>query len=62
MRYFWTLFWTFLLVQMASYVIGSMQAATYSFSTASVVAVIVTALIIILGAVIPNEPVEDAHH
>ncbi len=47
---------------MASYVIGSMQAATYSFQTASIVAVIVTALIIILGSVIPNEPVEEPHH
>ncbi len=62
LRYFWTFFWTFLLIQMASYVIGSMQAATYSFQTASVVAVIVTALIIILGSVIPNEPVEEPHH
>ncbi|MFT4412520.1 YjzD family protein [Fredinandcohnia humi] len=62
MRYFWTFFWTFLLIQMASYVIGSMQGATYEFATASVVAVIVTALIIILGAVIPNEPVEGSHH
>lgn len=60
MKYFWTLIWTFLLVQMASYVIGSMQSATYDFVTASVVAVIVTVLIIVLGSLIPNEPVE--HH
>ena len=47
---------------MASYVIGSMQAATYTFKNASIVAVIVTALIIILGSVIPNEPAEEPNH
>ncbi|MEH7381719.1 YjzD family protein [Bacillus sp. JJ1533] len=62
MRYFWTFFWTFLLIQMASYVIGSMQAATYSFKTSSIVAVIVTALIIILGSIIPNDSVEEPQH
>ncbi|WP_453990840.1 YjzD family protein [Bacillus nitroreducens] len=62
MRYFWTFFWTFLLIQMATYVVGSMNVATYSFQTASIVAIIVTALIVILGSVIPNEPVKEPNH
>ncbi len=47
---------------MAAYVVGSMNVATYSFSTSTIVAVIVTALIVTLGAIIPNEPVEEPHH
>ncbi len=62
LRYFWTFFWTFLLIQMATYVVGSMNVATYSFQTASIVAIIVTALIVILGSVIPNEPVKEPNH
>jgi hypothetical protein len=57
-RFFWTLFWTFLLVQMSAYVISSMQGATYEFGTASIVAVVSFVLITALGELIPNEPVE----
>jgi hypothetical protein len=58
MRYFWTFFWTFLLVQMASYVISSMQGGTYEFGTSTIVSVIAVVLIFIIGELIPNEPVE----
>ena len=60
MRFFWTFFWAFLLMHMASYVLASMQGATYEFGVTSIVALIVAVLIIIIGSILPNDPVE--HH
>jgi len=60
MRYFWTLFWTFLLVQMLNYVVTSMTGTTYDFNTGTLIAVIVAVLIFVVTLVIPNEPVD--HH
>lgn len=58
MRYFWTVLWTFLLVQMLTYVVSSMNGAKFDFNTGSIVAVVVCVLIFIISAIIPNEPVE----
>ncbi|MFD2443176.1 YjzD family protein [Bacillus sp. CGMCC 1.16607] len=60
MRYFWTLFWTFLLVQMLNYVVTSMTGTTYDFNTGTIISVIVAVLIFVVTLVIPNEPVD--HH
>ncbi|WP_243385736.1 YjzD family protein [Bacillus kexueae] len=60
MKYVMTLFWAFLLVNMASYVVSSMIGATYEFGTSSVLAVVATVLIFIIGELLPNEPIE--HH
>lgn len=60
MKYVMTLFWAFLLVNMASYVVSSMIGVTYEFGTSSVLAVVATVLIFIIGALIPNEPAN--HH
>ncbi|NNU84693.1 DUF2929 family protein [Geobacillus sp. BMUD] len=62
MRLFWTFFWTFLLVQMATYVMGSMQGIGYNFTTGALLGVIVTVLIVIVAALIPDEPAGDHHH
>ncbi|WP_413302070.1 YjzD family protein [Bacillus sp. 1P10SD] len=58
MQYFWTFFWSFLLVQMLTYVISSMSGVSFDFATGSIAAVVVTILIFVVSAVIPNEPVE----
>jgi hypothetical protein len=58
MRYFWTFFWTFLLIQMVLYVVSSMQGGTYSFAQGSIIAVTFSVLIFVLGdALVPKEPV-----
>jgi hypothetical protein len=59
MRYFWTLLWTFLLVQMLSYVVTSMTGSTYDFMTGTIIAVIATILIVIVSFIIPNEPADN---
>ncbi|WHY87747.1 YjzD family protein [Neobacillus novalis] len=60
MRFFWTFLWSFLLVQMLSYVVSSMTpGAEFDFIPGAIVSVGVTVLIFIAAAVIPNEPVEN---
>ncbi|WHY78966.1 YjzD family protein [Neobacillus sp. WH10] len=60
MRYFWTFFWSFLLVQMLTYVVSSMTpGAKFEFIPGAIVSVGVTILIFIASAIIPNEPVEQ---
>ncbi|TRZ35791.1 DUF2929 family protein [Niallia circulans] len=58
MRYIITIFWTFLLAQMLTYVISSMNGTTYSFSTGVVLAAVFSIVIFLLAAVLPN----DASH
>jgi hypothetical protein len=55
-KYFWTLFWTFLLVEMLTYVVSSMIGSTFDFVTGAIVAVGATILIFILSAIIHEEP------
>lgn len=61
MRYTWTFLWVFLLIHMATYVVSSMKGAAYDFTQATVLSVITTILVYIVAAIIPNEPVEEAH-
>ena len=59
MRYFWTFFWAFLLVQMLSYVVSSMTVGgVFEFKTGAIISVVVSILIIIAAAVLPKQPVE----
>jgi hypothetical protein len=63
MRYFWTLFWAFLLIQMMLYVVSAMQGATYDFAQGTIIAVVFSILIFILGdAVVPKTPAQKQHH
>ncbi len=56
------LFWGFLLINMSVYVISSMSGQAFDFATASIISVVFTLLVIILGeAGVPNEPVENHH-
>lgn len=63
MKYFWTLFWTFVLVQMLTYVASSMIGTAFDFKTGAILGVIATILILIVPSIIPNEPSgkEGAH-
>lgn len=60
MRYFWTLLWTFLLVQMLNYVAGAMIGVSLDLQTGSIIAVVATIIILALPAILPNEP-EEKH-
>lgn len=58
MRFFWTFFWLFLLVQMLTYVVGSMNGVAFDMKLGTILAVAVTILVFVVSSVIPNEPVE----
>ncbi|MEW9501611.1 YjzD family protein [Jeotgalibacillus marinus] len=61
MAYIWTFFWTFLLIQMATYVVSSMNGVPYNFVTGTTIAVIATVAIFVIGAIIPKPQVEEQH-
>ncbi|SFA78801.1 MULTISPECIES: YjzD family protein [unclassified Bacillus (in: firmicutes)] len=58
MRYFWTFFWAFLLVQMLTYVASSMVGVAFDFKLGSILAVGATILILVVPAILPNDPIE----
>lgn len=58
MRYFWALFWGFLLANMLTYVVGSMLGTGYDFKTGSILTVILVVMVFVLAAIIPNEPAQ----
>jgi len=62
LRFFWTFFWGFLLIHMASYVVNNMTGGHYDFMTATVLSVIAIVVIFIIAEVIPNEPVAKHDH
>jgi hypothetical protein len=57
-RYFWSLFWGFLLVQMLTYVVGSMIGTTYDFKMGTILTVVLVVMVYAISALIPNEPAE----
>ncbi|WP_316571093.1 YjzD family protein [Neobacillus sp. YIM B06451] len=59
MKYFWTLFWVLLLVEMLSYVVTSMIGVAFDFKLAAVLGVLTTILILVVPSIIPNEPVDN---
>ncbi|PAE20647.1 DUF2929 domain-containing protein [Bacillus sp. 7504-2] len=56
MKYFWTFFWTFALVQMLTYVASSMIGVQYEFVTGAILGVAATIVILMIPAIIPDEP------
>lgn len=58
MRYFWTLFWAFLLTQMLTYVVSSMIGTAYKFETGLILTAVVTIFVLAVSAMIPNEPAQ----
>lgn len=56
MRYFWTFFWVFILMQMLTYVISAMNGSAFNFNTGLILGVVTTILIYVISAIIPNEP------
>jgi hypothetical protein len=58
MKYVWSFFWAFILVQMMVYVVGSMVGTTYDFKIGALLTIIIAIAVYIVSAVLPNEPVE----
>ncbi|WP_088042505.1 YjzD family protein [Bacillus sp. EAC] len=62
MRVVMAFFWCFILSHMGAYVLSSMTGGEYNFTSASLMAIAFTAIIMILSeAVIPNDPAPKHH-
>lgn len=63
MRYLFTFIWSFLLAQMLTYVVSSMNGSSFNLGTGFILSIIFTLLVFVMGAIIPNEPSheESAH-
>lgn len=64
MKYFWALFWSFLLSNMMVYVVANMTTTAehpieYSFNTALILTVIFTIFVGILGDGVLNKKITD---
>ena len=59
MRYFWAIFWAFLLMQILTYVDSSMVGAAFDPMTGTILGVGSVILIFIISAVLPSEPDGD---
>ena len=49
-------------MQMITYVVSSMAGAGYSFTTGVIISVIVSLLVFVLTAILPNEEPAENHH
>jgi hypothetical protein len=55
-------FWCFVLSNMGGYVLSSMTGGAYNFTSATIMSVVFTFVILVLSeALIPNEPVSKHH-
>ncbi|MEO4054249.1 YjzD family protein [Solibacillus sp. CAU 1738] len=62
MQYIMTFFWSFLLVSMLNYVVSSVIDVPFNFADGAIVSVAFSVLVLIIAAIIPNEPVADTDH
>ena len=56
MRYFWTLFWTVLLMEMVTYVASSMLGFEFKVETGAILGVVTTILLCIIPSILPDTP------
>lgn len=61
MQYIMTFFWSVLLVSMLNYVVSSVQNVEYVFMDGIFMSIPVAILVLIVAAIIPNEPVAKHH-
>jgi len=54
-----TFFWTLLLTEMLTYVVGSMNGVEFAPIPGLIIAVAFTVLVFVITALIPNEPTEQ---
>ncbi|WP_391208122.1 DUF2929 family protein [Psychrobacillus sp. L4] len=62
MKYIMTLIWSVILVSMLNYVVSSVQDQDFVFSHGLIMSIPVAIMIIIITAIIPNEPAPSEQH
>lgn len=59
MRYIITIFWTFLLTQLLTYVVTAMTNTPYDFKVGVFLGIALCAIIFLIPTVLPDDPTED---
>ena len=62
MHYIMTFVWSAILVSMLNYVVSSVQAVPFVLKDGLIMSVIVSILIFIITAIIPNDPLPKEQH
>lgn len=62
MKYIMTIIWSFILVTMLNYVVSSVNGVDFDFFPGLYMTIPAAIIIILITKVIPDEPVESAHH
>jgi len=62
MKFVFTFIWSFFLISMLNYVVSSINAVPFDFVLGAIVSVVVTILIFVISAIIPNDPVVHESH
>ncbi|WP_419961396.1 DUF2929 family protein [Psychrobacillus sp. BM2] len=62
MHYIMTVFWSVLLVSMLNYVVSSVQNVEFIFMDGIFMSIPVAILVLIIAAIIPDEPTAKAQH
>lgn len=62
MQYIMTFVWSVLLVSMLNYVVSSVQNVEFVFMNGIIMSIPVAIMVLIIAAIIPNEPAAKAHH
>lgn len=62
MKFVIALVWSFLLVTMLNYVVSSVAAVPFNFELGAILSLGFAALIFLISAIIPNDPVTHEHH
>lgn len=62
MQYIMTLVWSVLLVSMLNYVVSSVQNVKFVFTDGLIMSIPVAIMVLIIAAIIPNEPVAKEQH
>jgi hypothetical protein len=61
-KFFWSFFWTFILVEMVTYVGSSMLGTELDLKLGAILSIPVIILIYVIAAILPNDPVENGQH
>jgi len=62
MQYIMTVLWSVVLVTMLNYVVSSVQNVEFVFMNGIIMSIPVTIMVLIIAAIIPDEPAAKAHH
>lgn len=62
MQYIMTVFWSVVLVTMLNYVVSSVQNVEFVFMNGIIMSIPVAIMVLIIAAIIPDEPTAKAHH